>query len=124
MKKFKVRIGGKEYHVEVERETEERVEGGAEKKETIMKEKEPFGKYETYETMTSKEKTITAPMPAKAIKVNCKAGERVKKGDVLVILEAMKMENEIHSPIDGTIKEVMIQEGGNVSQDEIMVRFD
>jgi biotin carboxyl carrier protein len=124
MKKFKVRIEGKEYHVEVERETEERVERGAEKKETIMKEKEPFGKYETYETITSKEKTITAPMPAKAIKVNCKAGERVKKGDVLVILEAMKMENEIHSPIDGTIKEVMIQEGGNVSQDEIMVRFD
>ena len=117
MKKFKIKIDGKEYHVEVEREGERTVAGGAGKKEAVMKEKEPFGKYETYETINSKEKTITAPMPAKVIKVNYKAGERVKKGAVLVILEAMKMENEIHSPVDGTIKEVMVQEGSTVSQD-------
>jgi len=124
MKKYKVRIDGKEYHVEVEREGGRTEEERAEKKELVMKEKEPFGKYETYETITTKEKNITAPMPAKVIKVNCKAGERVKKGEVLVILEAMKMENEIHSPVEGTIKEVMVQEGSNVSQDEPMILFD
>ena len=124
MKKFKVRIDGREYHVEVEREGEKRGEEGTEKKETVMKEKEPFGKYETYEKITTTEKTITAPMPAKVVKVNYKAGERVKKGDVLVVIEAMKMENEIRSSVEGIIKEVMVQEGSTVSQDEIMILFE
>jgi len=124
MKKYKVRIDGREYRVEVEREGEIEEEEREEQKETVMKEKEPFGRYETYETITAKEKTITAPMPAKVIKVNCKAGERVKRGDVLVILEAMKMENEIHATAEGTIKEVMVQEGSNVSQDERMLTFE
>ncbi len=107
MKKFKVRIDGREYHVEVEREGEKIVEAGEERKEKEIK-----------------EKILSAPMPAKVIKVNCKAGEKVKQGDVLVIIEAMKMENEILSPGDGTIKDVMVEEGTNVSQDERMITFE
>ena len=69
-------------------------------------------------------KIIFAPMPAKVIRVDCKKGERVRKGDVLVILEAMKMENEIISPIDGAIKDVRVKEGMNVSQNEAILEFE
>ena len=48
----------------------------------------------------------------------------VKKGDVIIVLEAMKMENEIHSPMDGLVKEVNVKEGMTVSPDEVMVAFE
>lgn len=123
-KKFKVKVDGKEYEVEVEGIEEEgggrEIDRGTQKK-TSIKEKEPFGKFES---ITTGEKSIFAPMPAKVVKVNCKAGEKVNKGDILIILEAMKMENEIRSSMDGVIKEVRVEEGDNVSHDETMVVFE
>ena len=121
-KKFKVKVEGKEYVVEVEGMEEVGGESisKAEKK-TSIKEKEPYGKFES---ITTGEKSIFAPMPAKVIKVNCKAGESVRRGEILIILEAMKMENEIRSPADGTIKEVMVEEGANVSHNEKMIAFE
>lgn len=121
-KKFKVKVDGKEYEVEVEG-----IDGGegdgdsAVQKKTSIKEKEPYGKFES---ITTGEKSVFAPMPAKVVRVNCKAGEIVRKGDILIILEAMKMENEIRSPEDGTIKEVMVEEGANVSHNEVLVVFE
>lgn len=56
--------------------------------------------------------TITAPMPGTILSVNITVGKAVKKGDVLFILEAMKMENEILAPCDGTVTQV----GVNASQ--------
>ena len=47
--------------------------------------------------------TVSAPMPGKVLSINVKAGDAVKSGDVLLILEAMKMQNEIMAPADGTI---------------------
>ncbi|MBE6671077.1 MAG: acetyl-CoA carboxylase biotin carboxyl carrier protein subunit [Ruminococcaceae bacterium] len=58
--------------------------------------------------------TISAPMPGTILKVNVANGQAVKKGDVLMILEAMKLENEITSPIDGTVASVNIQTGATV----------
>ncbi|MBE6717928.1 MAG: acetyl-CoA carboxylase biotin carboxyl carrier protein subunit [Ruminococcaceae bacterium] len=58
--------------------------------------------------------TISAPMPGTILKINVANGQAVKKGDVLMILEAMKMENEITSPIDGTVASVNIQTGATV----------
>ena len=121
-KKFKVKVDGKEFEVEVEGMDE----GGGDsdstiQKKTSIKEKEPFGKFES---ITTGEKSIFAPMPAKVVKVNCKAGESVKKGDILIILEAMKMENEIRSPEDGVIKEVRVEEGATVSHNEVVIVFE
>ena len=90
-------------------------------KKKQMKEKKPHGKHET---ITEKQKSIRAPMPAKVVKVNCKAGEMVRKGDLLIILEAMKMENEILSPVDGKVKEVCVAEGATVSHEETMLVFE
>lgn len=58
--------------------------------------------------------TISAPMPGTILKVNVEKGASVKKGDVLLVLEAMKMENDIQSPIDGTVVAVQTSKGAAV----------
>ena len=57
---------------------------------------------------------ITAPMPGNILKVNVNAGDKVKEGQVLVVLEAMKMENEIMAPHDATIVQVVVSKGSTV----------
>ena len=57
---------------------------------------------------------VTAPMPGTILKVNVTNGQAVKAGQVLVVLEAMKMENEIMAPKDGTISQVAVQKGASV----------
>ncbi len=57
---------------------------------------------------------IVAPMPGTILKVNVSAGEAVKAGQVLCVLEAMKMENEIMAPKDGTVTQVVVSKGSSV----------
>jgi glutaconyl-CoA decarboxylase len=64
---------------------------------------------------------VTAPMPGTILDVKCADGGAVKKGDVLLILEAMKMENEIVSPSDGTVKQVAVQKGASVNSGDVLV---
>ena len=64
---------------------------------------------------------ISAPMPGKVLSVNCKVGDAVKTGDVLMILEAMKMQNEIMAPNDGTVSDVRITAGQNVGTGDVMI---
>lgn len=64
---------------------------------------------------------VNAPMPGKILKVNVNAGTAVKKGDVLLVLEAMKMENEIKAPKDGTITSVNVNKGDAVESGTLLV---
>jgi len=64
---------------------------------------------------------LQAPMPGLVVKVPVKEGKKVKKGDVLVILESMKMQNELKSPHKGTITEVNVKKGDRVEKREVMV---
>lgn len=57
---------------------------------------------------------VNAPMPGNILSVNVNVGDTVKKGQILVILEAMKMENEIVSPVDGTVTFVGVSKGATV----------
>ena len=57
---------------------------------------------------------VNAPMPGTILSVNVKVGDAVKKGQVLVVLEAMKMENEIMAPVDGTVTFVGVNQGATV----------
>ena len=64
---------------------------------------------------------VNAPMPGTILKVNVQNGQAVKEGDVLVVLEAMKMENEILAPKNGTITQVLVSKGSTVDTGAPMV---
>lgn len=66
-------------------------------------------------------KTVLAPMPGKILAMNVKKGDSVKRGDVIGILEAMKMENEIMANQDGTIVDVQVAVGQTVSTGDVLV---
>ena len=63
---------------------------------------------------------VVSPMPGTILKVNAAEGQAVKAGDVLFILEAMKMENEIVAPCDGTVKQILASKGSTVDTDQIL----
>ena len=64
--------------------------------------------------VTGSGEAINAPMPGNILKVNVNVGDAVKSGTVLVVLEAMKMENEIMAPKDGTVTQVLVSKGSTV----------
>ena len=59
-------------------------------------------------------------MPGKILGVKANAGDAVKKGQVIVVLEAMKMENEIVAPCDGTVRQLTVQKGSTVATDALL----
>lgn len=67
---------------------------------------------------------VNAPMPGTILDVKVKPGDVVKKGDLLLILEAMKMENEIVSPQDGTIASVNITKGSSVNSGDLLLSMN
>lgn len=69
-------------------------------------------------------KEIKAPMPGSILSLTVQAGDSVKKGDSLLILEAMKMENVIKSPTDGVIKELKVTTGQNVEKNQFLISFE
>ena len=66
---------------------------------------------------------ILSPMPGKVIKVNVNTGQEVKRGDVLIIVEAMKMENALEAHRDGVIEEVNVTENEMVDNTKVLIKF-
>ena len=64
---------------------------------------------------------VTAPMPGTILKVAVTAGQAVKEGDLLIVLEAMKMENEIFAPKAGTVAQVLVNKGASVDTGAALV---
>ena len=71
--------------------------------------------------MAAGETAVNSPMPGNIFKVECQVGQSVKAGDVLVVLEAMKMEIEVSAPVDGTVKSVSAVVGSTVNTDDLLV---
>ncbi len=64
---------------------------------------------------------VLAPMPGTILAMNVSVGQAVKAGEVLLVLEAMKMENEITAPSDGIVKQILVQKGATVDTDAALV---
>ena len=68
--------------------------------------------------------TVKSPLPGSIVKVMVKPGDSVKKGDTLLTMESMKMENVVASEYTGTVKNVLVQAGQNVMQDDKLVEIE
>lgn len=68
--------------------------------------------------------SLVTQMPGKVVKINCQIGDEVQKGQTLLILEAMKMENEIKAGIDGKIKSIEVKEGEALDSGQLMIEIE
>ena len=119
MKNYTITVNGNVYQVTVE---EGRTAGVVQKQAEA-----PEVKAEAPKTPVSQAEgktKIVAPMPGKILSVKAKAGDSVKKGQVVLILEAMKMENEIVAPEDGTVASVDVREGAQVDAGAILMSLN
>lgn len=74
-------------------------------------------------TSTNKVQDVKAPMPGLVIKVTVEEGQEVKKGDSLLILEAMKMENILKSTRDGIVSKVLVAKGDKIEKNAVLIQF-
>lgn len=134
MRKFLINVNGNSYDVEVEE-----VIGGAQKSVTLDAPKAvqstpqaapktapaPVAKEEKKEVVVSAgQEVVEAPMPGNIWKIEVKEGDSVKAGDTLLILEAMKMENEILAPRDGVVASIHTTVGATVNTGDKLVVVD
>lgn len=115
MKTYKVCVNGTEYEVTVE----EMKAGEASAVRSASK-TEVAPAPAAAPAAAGEGETITAPMPGTILAVNINVGDAVKKGQVLFILEAMKMENEIMAPHDGTVTAIGTTKGSSVNSGDLL----
>lgn len=111
MKQYEITVDGQVYRVSL-REIDEQ--------EAEQKNKSTKPNVESREK-SSEGKEILAPMAGNILAVHIKPGDRVNIGDTLIVLEAMKMENEIVSPVDGIVTEVLIESNQTVESGQLLV---
>ncbi|XMB86026.1 biotin/lipoyl-containing protein [Mycoplasmatota bacterium WC44] len=117
MKKYRVKVNGKVYEVELEAVAED-----SNKIETkkVNPEKGSTENKEVKVTTDDGQKVLSF-MQGKIIDVCVKEGDKVQEGQLLVILEAMKMENEIVSSVSGTVSKILVNKNDNVENQEIIM---
>lgn len=138
MKKFRVEVDGEEFIVNVEEIGAEETVKRAEPTPTNKKESNSVSRSQKSQNVTPapQKKTqqemaapadvgegdVLAPMPGSILEVDVKKGDSVNKGDLLIVLEAMKMENEITAVKAGTVKEINVRVGDSVdAEDKLLV---
>ncbi|MFI5359971.1 MAG: biotin/lipoyl-containing protein [Halanaerobiales bacterium] len=109
MKKYRVKVNDKLFEVEVE-----------EISSAAVKEVKEEVKVETVAAENVSGEQVRAPLPGTITSIEVKVGDRVEEGDVLFIMEAMKMENEIPSPVSGTIKAIHVAQNASVDTGELL----
>lgn len=111
MKIYKVKVNGKVYEVELE--------SVSENTQKIQNEAKPEM---SQPSAASGETSVPSPMQGTILKINVAVGDKIKKGQTLMILEAMKLENEIVSPVDGVVKAIKVSKGQTVnSKQELLI---
>jgi biotin carboxyl carrier protein len=121
MKKFNIKVNGTAYEVEVEEIKAAAATKVAAPAAPAKPTAAPAPAVAPAQTAVAAGDTpVNAPMPGKIVKLVATAGQAVKKGEVLLILEAMKMQNEISAPVDGTLKGFNVAAGQNVKPGEVL----
>lgn len=108
MKKYRVNVNGTSYEVEIELMSEGQSSQTHQKPEQAPK-------------AQGEGEKITSPMPGTILDIKVKVGDIVKKGQVLMVLEAMKMENEIMAGADGTVTSVAVSKGASVATGDMLL---
>lgn len=122
MRKFVVNVNGSKYEIEVDEISVGEAAATAVKSESVKPAQPVEAPKQTAVPVVSAGNgtKIESPMPGTILAVNKKAGDTVKAGDAIIILEAMKMENEILAPIDGKIIAIRVQKGATVESGELL----
>ncbi|AKN32433.1 biotin attachment protein [Clostridium carboxidivorans P7] len=128
MKKYMIKLNGKVYEVEMEEVTAENSASLLEKQASATKETaattiEQEAPAAAPSAPVAGAETIEAPMPGSIVSVAVKVGDQVKKGQVLLVLEAMKMENEIVAARDAKIVSVNVAKGDMVNPGDALVQI-
>ena len=120
MRKFKVTVDGETYVVEVEeiRDEAQKIESV----KAVRVERAPPSEAARPQA-PAVAGLVTAPLPGVVSELRTSVGARVEAGDVLLVLEAMKMENEIHAPTAGTVEEVHVEAGQQVGRGDPLVKI-
>ena len=112
--KYKITLNGKTYEVEVEAGQAMLVDEYEAYAPAPAAAPSPAAAPAAAPAAVAAGEVVAAPMPGNILSVNVSQGQAVKSGDILVILEAMKMENEILAPRDGTVAQVVTSKGAVV----------
>ena len=122
MKKYNITVNGNTYEVYVE----EADASSAPVAATVAATAAPAAKPAAPKAApaASGANKVTAPMPGTVLQVKVSQGQSVKKGDVICVLEAMKMENDIPAPCDGVIASVNVQKGASVNAGDILASIN
>ena len=123
MRKFNVRVNGKSYQVEVE-ETELSTTSTSAGEPLLLSRTPPLSG-PTPPVAPSPgnagDHKVTAPMPGTILAIKAKVGDSVVRGEILLILEAMKMENEIFAPVNGVVTDIRVKQGDQLSADDVLI---
>lgn len=120
MKKYRVHVNGKAYEVEIEEMTGAVAAAVPAAPAAAAAPAAPAAPKPAAPAAASGDEVITAPMPGKVIAVEVKQGQAVKEGDLILVLEAMKMENEIFCSRAGTVKEVRVSANATVNTEDVL----
>ncbi len=140
MKKFKFTISGNEYNVEIKKfeddiakievngtkyEVEYHQEVKTTKTPTLVRQQVPVDRKDSKikKSISSSTYSLKAPLPGNIFKILKQVGDEVKKGETIMIMEAMKMENNIQSEKDGKIISYKVKEGDAVLQNDVLAEI-
>jgi len=119
MKRYRVQVNGKVYDVGIE-EADGSVSVSAAPSHPSAPAPVPADSAVQTAAAASGDEVIVSPMPGKIVSIAVKKGQAVKEGDLILVLEAMKMENEIYCGRGGTVKEIAVSEGATVNTGDTM----